>query len=85
MENALLNSTALHVAIYFDLETVVRVLLPYAGAALSFGSGPRCLRRTPVHVACDLGRTAILKLLLQTGSDANELDLCHRMPLFKAY
>ena len=35
-QDMLFNSTALHLAVYFDLETVARVLLAQSSASLSF-------------------------------------------------
>ena len=63
--DVLVNSTALHVAVRFGLESVVRALFPQAAPFLSFTSGPWIRRQTPFHLACDLRRTAIIKLLLQ--------------------
>ena len=41
VEMVLVNCSALHMSIYFDLENVARVLLPQAGVALHVASGPK--------------------------------------------
>ena len=55
----LVNATALHVAVFLDIEEVASELLPKAGEAMHFSSGPRSLRWTPFRLACSLGRKAI--------------------------
>ena len=81
MEDVLVNSTALHLAVHFDLENVAKVLLPGAAAALRLASGPACRRLTPLQAACYLGRSTLADLLLQHGADASAVDQSGRSAL----
>lgn len=80
-EDALVSSTALHLAIRLRLDNVAAALIPLAAAALRFASGPRCFQRTPLRLACDLGSKTTAILLLRHGADVDELDNWHRTPL----
>ena len=71
VQNVLVNSTVLHLVVYFDLENVAKVLLPQAGAAVDFDSGPRCRGLTPLQAACYLCRRTFANLLLQYGASVN--------------
>ena len=73
-ENELVHQTALHLAVYFNLENVASLLLPHAGEALHSTSCANCLRRTPFHLACDLGRRTMAMLLLRHGANVNDRD-----------
>lgn len=70
----LVKPTALHLAVYCGLDDVVKVILPWAGALLNLAVGPRRYRRTPIHVACSLGRRSTAKLLSQHGANVDALD-----------
>ena len=84
MEDVLVNSTALHLAVHFGLENVAKVLLPGAAAALRFASGPACRRLTPLQAACYLGRSTLADLLLQHGADVSAVDQLGRSALHVA-
>ena len=71
----LVSATALHLVVHFDLENMARVVLPQAGVALQFSSGPSGRNLIPLHAACDLGRRTMLELLLQYGASVNEPGL----------
>ena len=73
-EHVLVDATALHLAIYYDMLDVVRVLISQAAAVLHIPFGPQYLRQTPLHLACYLGRINIAILLLQHSADVNEAD-----------
>ena len=53
------------------------MLLPQAGAALHIASGPLQNMLPPLHVACNLGRRTMAKLLLHHGANVNQLDSRH--------
>ena len=80
----LISATALHVAVYAGLDNVTKVLLPQGPEALHLRSGSMVYRGSPFRLACTLGCTAIAGLLLQHGSNVNEVGWRLRTPLYDA-
>lgn len=73
VDNVLAYSSALYLAVYFDLEGVAKVLLSQAGAAsLHFAASPKCCLQTPLQTAWYLGRIGMARILLQYGANVNE-------------
>ena len=76
----LAHSNALHLAKYFEVEKLTKALLPHACTSLLLASGVSHYRPNPIHLACNLGRTSCVMLLLQFGAKIH--DIHHGLGLF---
>ena len=73
--------TALHKAVIYKHKAIVETLLAF-NAPLNVKGGK--FKRTPLHIAADIGETELVQMLLSKGADTTAKDHRGHYPIFLA-